>query len=166
MLHGDHGHGNHAVSWYEKHKELWLELRNGEDLQEALSSLPAEKFLVVDYYASWCAVCKTAYPGLCRLADNKEHQQHFVFAKGSLDNQEIKDFVKKEGIRGIPHLSIYTSKGTKVLGMGASFKKLEAIAHNLKSIAAQKDMVMQQTVPLSLDPNQFVMLSETAVPAA
>jgi hypothetical protein len=32
--------------------------------------------------------------------------------------------VKAEGITGIPHLSVYAPNGAKLLGMGASFKKV------------------------------------------
>eukprot|EP00878_Enallax_costatus_P001970 GHUV01002134.1.p1 GENE.GHUV01002134.1~~GHUV01002134.1.p1 ORF type:complete len:197 (+),score=50.22 GHUV01002134.1:327-917(+) len=166
LLHGNHGHGDHHVAWYEKHKELWTELKSEEELQAAFGSLPAGKMLLVDYYASWCAVCKTAYPGLSRLAANKEHLQHFVFAKASLDQQEIKDHIKREGVRGIPHLSIYNSKGAKLLGMGASFKRLEAISFNLRAAAAHKDEVMQQKLQLQLDPNCFVLIPGAPVTAA
>jgi hypothetical protein len=48
---------------------------------------------------------------MCRLADDKELKQHFVFAKASLEHPEVKDWVKAEGIRGIPHLSIYEGTG-------------------------------------------------------
>eukprot|EP00878_Enallax_costatus_P007605 GHUV01007962.1.p1 GENE.GHUV01007962.1~~GHUV01007962.1.p1 ORF type:complete len:249 (+),score=42.58 GHUV01007962.1:576-1322(+) len=147
-------------------QELWTELKSEEELQAAFGSLPAGKMLLVDYYASWCAVCKTAYPGLSRLAANKEHLQHFVFAKASLDQQEIKDHIKREGVRGIPHLSIYNSKGAKLLGMGASFKRLEAISFNLRAAAAHKDEVMQQKLQLQLDPNCFVLIPGAPVTAA
>lgn len=33
-------------------QELWLELQGEQDMQAALSSLPAGKMLLVDYYAS------------------------------------------------------------------------------------------------------------------
>lgn len=103
---------------------------------------------------------------MCRAAANKDHLQHFVFAKASLDHPEVKDFVKKEGIRGIPHISLYNSSGAKLLGMAASFKKLEAINHNLRAAAAHKDDVMQQKIQLVLDPNNFVILPGMPVPAA
>lgn len=48
---------------------------------------------------------------MCRLADDKDLKQHFVFAKASLEHAEVKEWVKAEGIRGIPHLSIYDGTG-------------------------------------------------------
>jgi hypothetical protein len=48
---------------------------------------------------------------MCRVADDKELKKHYVFAKASLEHPEVKDWVKAEGIRGIPHLSIYDGTG-------------------------------------------------------
>eukprot|EP00775_Hariotina_reticulata_P001222 gene1222-1561_t len=145
-------------------QELWLELTTAAEMQAAQNTLPNGKMLVVDYYAGWCAVCKTAYPSMCRLADNKELQQHYLFAKASLDCPEIKDWVKQEGIRGIPHIAVYEQSGTKLLGMGASFKKADTIMSNLKVIAANKDTLLGQG-ELMLDPNFFVILPAAKVAA-
>jgi hypothetical protein len=48
---------------------------------------------------------------MCRLAVNQELQQHYVFAKASLDCPDVKDWVKQEGIRGIPHIAVYEQSG-------------------------------------------------------
>ncbi|KAF6265528.1 hypothetical protein COO60DRAFT_1633636 [Scenedesmus sp. NREL 46B-D3] len=122
--------------------------------------------LVVDYYAPWCAVCKTAYPAMCRIADDKELKKHYVFAKASLEHSEVKDWVKAEGIRGIPHLSLYDSTGVKLMGMGASFKKVEPIKFNLRAIVQHKDAVKQQQRLLDLDPNSFVLIPGVPVAAS
>lgn len=43
----------HRIVMHVQHaQELWLELKTAADLQAAFDSLPAGKFLVVDYYAS------------------------------------------------------------------------------------------------------------------
>lgn len=158
ILHGDHGHGDHSVKWFEKHKELWTELRGKDDLQAALSGLN-DKLLVVDYYASWCAVCKTAYPALTRLADS-ELKQKYLFAKGSLESAEIKEKVKAEGIKGIPHLAVYDASGAKLFGMGASFKKVDAIKRNLELVSQHRAAVAAAGVqlPLALDEDFTVMI--------
>jgi hypothetical protein len=48
---------------------------------------------------------------MCRVADDKEMKKHYVFAKASLEHPEVKEWVKAEGIRGIPHLSLYDGTG-------------------------------------------------------
>lgn len=50
---------------------MWHELTDKAAFDKALQDLPANKLLVVDYYAPWCAVCKTAYSSLCRVADTQ-----------------------------------------------------------------------------------------------
>lgn len=165
VLHGDHGHGDHHVAWYQKHKEFWHELDSKAAFDKALQDLPANKLLVVDYYAPWCAVCKTAYSSLCRVADTQEYKEGYVFAKASLEHAEVKAWVKEEGITGIPHLSIYSREGKKVLGMGASFKKIEALKSNLAAIATHRDAVLAEGHTLVLDPNAFVVLPESAAVA-
>lgn len=144
---------------------MWCELDSKAAFDKALQDLPADKLLVVDYYAPWCAVCKTAYPALCRVADTQQYKQGYVFAKASLEHAEVKDWVKAEGIRGIPHLCIYSSSGQKVLGMGASFKKMEALKSNLEAIATHRDAVLAEGHELALDPNFFVLLPDSVVVA-
>lgn len=146
-------------------QEMWHELDSKAAFDKALQDLPANKLLVVDYYAPWCAVCKTAYPSLCRVADTQTYKQDYVFCKASLEHAEVKDWVKAEGIRGIPHLSIYSSEGKKLLGMGASFKKMEALKSNLEAISQHRDAVLAEGHELVLDPNAFVILPESAAVA-
>lgn len=144
---------------------MWVEIDSKASLSSALQTLPAGKLLVVDYYAPNCAVCKTAYPSLCRVADTKEYKQNYVFAKASLISAEVKAWVKEEGITGIPHLCIYSSDGKKLLGMGASVKKMDALKSNLEAIAQHKEAVIAEGHQLQLDPNFFVMLPSSAAVA-
>lgn len=143
-------------------QEMWCELDSQSAFDQALQDLPDGKMLIVDYYAPWCAVCKTAFPALCRIADNKDYQQDYVFCKASLQAPEVKAWVKAEGITGIPHLSIYNQSGKKLLGMGASFKKMEALKSNLQAIVAHKDVIIAEGRELQLDPNAFVVPPQPA----
>jgi thiol:disulfide interchange protein len=148
-------------------QEMWVELDSKDAFAQALAAAAAAgKLLLVDYYAPFCAVCKTAYPSLCRVADNKQYQQDYVFSKASLEHPEVKEWVKAEGIRGIPHLSVYSSSGQKLLGMGASFKKMEAVKNNLQAIATHKEAVLAEGHELQLDPNAFVVLPGSATVVA
>jgi hypothetical protein len=89
----------------------------------------------------------------------------FVFFQASLEHAEVKEWVKAEGIRGIPHLSVYSSKGQKLMGSGASFKKMDILKSNLQAIAQHRDAVLGEGHELQLDPNGFVVLPESAVVA-
>jgi hypothetical protein len=54
----------------------------------------------------------------------------------------------------------------KLMGMGASFKKVETIKSNLRAIAQHKDLVKQQQRLLDLDPNFFVLIPGVPVAAS
>jgi hypothetical protein len=56
--------------------------------------------------------------------------------------------------------------GVKLLGMGASFKKVEIIKSNLRVIAQHKDTVKEQQRLLDMDPNLFVIIPGVTVPVA
>lgn len=46
---------------------MWHELDSKAGFDKALQELPAGKMLLIDYYAPSCAVCKTAFPALCKV---------------------------------------------------------------------------------------------------
>jgi hypothetical protein len=77
----------------------------------------------------------------------------------------VKAWVKAEGVMGIPHLSVYGSKGQKLMGMGASFNKMDILKANLGSIAQHREAVLADGHELQLDPNLFVVLPESAIVA-
>jgi hypothetical protein len=85
--------------------------------------------------------------------------------QASLEHAEVKAWVKAEGVMGIPHLSVYGSKGQKLMGMGASFNKMDILKANLGSIAQHREAVLADGHELQLDPNLFVVLPESAIVA-
>ncbi len=155
----------HPCARPKRTQDLWLELSSTEELSAAAAASAPGQLLVVDYYASWCAVCKTAFPGLCRIAADTALQSSFKFAKASLDHPEVKEWVKNEAVTGIPHLAVYGPGGAKLLGMGASFKKLEAIRANLQDIAAHAEVLSSNATSLPLDEAARVILPEGLAPA-
>lgn len=82
--------------------------------------------------------CKTKPTNHQQVADDKQYQADYVFCKASLTSAEVKAWVKAEGVTGIPHIGVYSPEGKKLLGMGASVKKMEAVKSNLSSIAQHK----------------------------
>lgn len=69
----------------------------------------AEKPVLVDFWAEWCAPCKAIAPILEALAD--EVGESFRIAKLNVDeNQEI---AGKYGIRAIPTLLIFSNGDVK-----------------------------------------------------
>ncbi|GIL83348.1 hypothetical protein Vretimale_11302 [Volvox reticuliferus] len=139
------------VPWYKK-PCAFQELNSVEDLLAAV--LPENnggRMSVVDFYAGWCACCKSSFPALCRIPKNDLLAENFNFYKANIEVGDFASFIKKKGVRGIPYVLIFNSDGSDLIGMGASFKKMEALRKNLDFIATaeKKDFV--------LDPNGFVI---------
>ncbi len=70
---------------------------------------------VVDFWAPWCAPCRTMGPRLRRLS--KIYKGKVAF--GKLDTQSNEDIAKKYKIMGIPHLMFfrYGKKVSTVTGV-------------------------------------------------
>jgi thioredoxin 1 len=80
---------------------------------------------IIDFWAPWCAPCKTMAPRLRRLS--KIYKGRVAF--GKLDTQGNPEIAKKYKIMGIPHL-LFFSYG----------KKINSI-NGLKSIGDIKDTI-------------------------
>ena len=66
-------------------------------------------FSIVDFWAPWCAPCKSMSPRLRRLS--KIYKGKVAF--GKLDTQKNQDIAKKYKIMGIPHL-VFFKNGKKI----------------------------------------------------
>ncbi|EFJ47439.1 thioredoxin [Volvox carteri f. nagariensis] len=127
------------------------ELANVEDLQAAVSAENSGgRMSVVDFYAGWCACCKSSFPALCRIPNNELLSRHFNFYKANIEEGDFASFIKKKGVRGIPYVLVFNSDGTDLIGMGASFKKMEVLRRNLDFIARA------ETKSFVLDPNGLI----------
>ena len=59
--------------------------------------------ILVDFWASWCAPCKTVAPALDELADEMAGQAHV----GKVDVDDNGDLANRFGIRSIPTLVVF-----------------------------------------------------------
>ena len=81
----------------------------GENFNNFIEKYPLS---IVDFWAPWCAPCKTMLPRLRRLSVIYKGKVAF----GRLNTQENKAISKKYKIMGIPHFKFF-SYGKKVAGM-------------------------------------------------
>jgi thioredoxin 1 len=88
---------------------------------------------IIDFWAPWCAPCKSMAPRLRRLS--KLYKGQIAFAK--LNTQENQDIAKKYKISGIPHLIVF-SYGKKISDIHGlkSTGKLKKIIENIKEEAS------------------------------
>ena len=72
-------------------------------------------FSIIDFWAPWCAPCKSMSPRLRRLS--KIYKGKIAF--GKIDTQKNKDIAKKYKIMSIPHLILfkYDKKLTSITGL-------------------------------------------------
>ena len=82
---------------------------DGKNFNKFIEKYP---LFIVDFWAPWCAPCRTMAPRLRRLS--KIYKGKVAF--GKLDTQKNPDIAKKYKIMGIPHFGFF-SYGKKVASM-------------------------------------------------
>jgi len=84
----------------------------GKNFNDFIEKYP---FSIVDFWAPWCAPCKSMSPRLRRLS--KIYKGTVAF--GKLDTQKNQEIAKKYKIMGIPHLLLfnYGKKLTSITGL-------------------------------------------------
>lgn len=75
----------------------------GLSLVEFNSQLKGDKFILVDYNATWCAPCMKMMPVLEQLAKEKSDKLTFI----KIDADKNKGLLKAKGIDAIPVLELY-----------------------------------------------------------
>ena len=80
---------------------------------------------VIDFWAPWCAPCKTMLPRIRRL----ERLYHGRVAFGRVNTMDEKDLAKQYNIMGIPHFGFF------------HFNKKIGSATGLKSIGEMKSLI-------------------------
>ncbi len=83
--------------------------------------------VVVDFWAEWCAPCRTLAPTLEALASDMEGR--VVFAK--LDTEAVPGPGRALGLRSIPTLALY--RGGELLGQQAGAHPAQAIRQWLRA---------------------------------
>jgi thioredoxin len=84
-------------------------LSKGITLDEFLKMINSEKYVLVDYNATWCKPCKIMAPMLDKIAENNKDKLIFV----KIDADKNKSLLKEKGIESIPVLELYKN-GIKV----------------------------------------------------
>ena len=96
--------------------------------------LKADRPVLVDFWAEWCAPCRAIAPTLEEIAGEYEGKLKVV----KLDVDSNKEIPKKYGIRGIPSLAIFKAGEPVGMEMGALPKS--KIAQFIDSKIADSDL--------------------------
>src|ERR1039458_2968592 len=75
----------------------------GLSMDDYTKLVSGDKYVLVDFSATWCQPCKRLAPILESIAEKKKDK--IVLQK--IDADDNKDLVKQKGISGIPYLELY-----------------------------------------------------------
>ncbi|MFO8019798.1 MAG: thioredoxin [Promethearchaeia archaeon] len=105
-----------------------VKINSMQEYQNLIKQYP-EKIMVLDFWAEWCAPCKTFGPIFKKLS--KEFQEEFIFGKVNIDqNQQL---AAQFQISSIPS-TIFVKEGKiiKKLVGAVGYQNLKSIFHKLK----------------------------------
>jgi putative thioredoxin len=114
-----------------------IELNAGNFQQVVLESSHQQPVLV-DFWADWCAPCRSLMPLLAKLAE--EYQGKFILAK--LNTEEERDIAAQFGIRSLPTVKLFSNGEVADEFMGA-LPEAQIRAFLDKNIPRESDSLLQ-----------------------
>jgi len=90
------------------------------------------KLVVVDFYATWCAPCKTVAPKYAELSDKPAHARDTYCCK--LDVDKVREVAQEAGVKSLPSFGFYAGGKLLELQVGGDPLALEA---KMTSLAAK-----------------------------
>ncbi|MDG1742388.1 MAG: TlpA disulfide reductase family protein [Crocinitomicaceae bacterium] len=123
-----------------------IKLNNPDGVELSLSGLKG-KYVLIDFWASWCGPCRRENPNVVRLYNTYKNKGFTIFSVSLDDNAEAwKEAIKKDGLTwpnhvsdllkwnsplpqlygfsGIPHTVLLNKEGN-IIGVGLRGEKLE-----------------------------------------
>lgn len=143
------------AEWFKEQADLWVELNTKDAFEQFIATPAPGKYKVIDFYAGWCASCKSTYPSLCKVAGDAKNKADFEFAKANIEVAEMKDMLQEMKLTGIPVVVVFNSAGKRLVNFTATFKTMEIVRKNLAVLAANKD------AHVVVDPNGFVIVLDS-----
>jgi thioredoxin 1 len=90
-----------------------------EDFEQAV--IKSDVPVLVDFYADWCAPCKTQTPILNELSG--AYEGRIKFAKVDIDVDGNKELATKYGVLSVPTLILFSNGEIKDTMVGVTSKK-------------------------------------------
>ncbi len=112
--------------WTKNNASNMTEVHSMDELLQVLQA-NADKLVVVDFYARWCAACRALHPKLCKIAEENAHD--VVVVKIEFDDN--KDLCRGLGVRVLPYFQLYRGERGKVAAFSASISKVARIREGI-----------------------------------
>ncbi len=116
-----------------------------ENFQQVVIQDSAKRPVLVDFWAEWCAPCRSLMPLLAKLAD--EYQGKFVLAK--LNTEEQRELAARFGIRSLPTVKLFRD-GQPVDEFMGALPESEIRAFLERHIPREVDLLLKQADALLL----------------
>ena len=96
--------------WYNntKNNEGWTSVSSAADLARAAHAArqSGRRVLALELWAPHCSVCKSSWPALSRLARDDALARDVLFAKASIEGDDVRRLLKEQQITGIPYVLV------------------------------------------------------------
>lgn len=124
--------------WWDKSVPNMIDIYSAEEFLDSLSKA-GDRLVIVDFYGTWCASCRTLFPKLCMLAE--EHPE-ILFLKVNFD--ENKSLCKSLNVKVLPFFQFYRGANGLVDSFSCSLAKLQKLkdaisTHNPESLVNDID---------------------------
>ena len=116
-----------------------------ENFQQAILQESATRPVLVDFWADWCAPCRSLMPMLAKLA--QEYQGKFILAK--INTEEQRELAAQFGIRSLPTVKLFRNGAPVDEFMGA-LPEAEVRAFLERHIPRETDQLLDQADALLL----------------
>ncbi len=121
---------------------------NAENFQQAVLEESVKRPVLVDFWAEWCAPCKSLMPLLAKLVD--EYQGKFILAK--VNTEEQRELAAQFGIRSLPTVKLFPN-GQPVDEFMGALPETEVRAFLDKHIPRESDLILREADALLLQGN-------------
>lgn len=119
-----------------------------ENFQEIIIDGSLSQPVLVDFWAAWCAPCRSLMPLLAKLAD--EYQGKFILAK--INTEEQRELASRFGIRSLPTVKLFRN-GEPVDEFMGALPESDVRSFLDKHIPRESDLLLSQADSLLLQGN-------------
>eukprot|EP00803_Ostreobium_quekettii_P001179 evm.model.scf_2321.2 EVM.evm.TU.scf_2321.2 scf_2321:18238-20607(-) len=145
--------GEEGRKWWEEDGRAWVDVSTADEFYAAVRTTEKD-LVVVDWFATWCHGCRQSAAALLALAIDPDMTARCKFVRACADG--LRGTARAEGARALPHLSIYSADGKRLVGFSAAYTKRKTWRPNIRTILQNKNRAF------TVDANGLVVAMDRA----